>query len=203
MNARQILTGILIILGGFLAIMPLSEKYPLHANPGKLLSTTMDTNFSFSPDQVARLVVNEDSTFQLIDVRTPLEYRQSNIPGSVNFPCKEFLVRDAGPILDRPGIKNIFYSNGDMDAGYALFLANGLGFKNCYVMKGGLNSWYEIIMRSEFPAGSISARENALYETRLKARRLFTQVNSMPDSLKLSYMASKRFDPKKLDGGCE
>jgi hypothetical protein len=70
-------------------------------------------------------------------------------------------------------------------------------------MKGGLNAWYARIMNSEFEGTKISARENALFETRLKARTLFTEVNSMPDSLKAAFIASKRFDPKKLDGGCE
>ena len=100
-------------------------------------------------------------------------------------------------------MRNIFYSNGDMDANYALILARGLGYKNCFVMKGGLNAWYETIMNSEFTGERISASENALFETRMKARSLFNEVNSMPDSLKLAYIASKRFDPKKLDGGCE
>ena len=100
-------------------------------------------------------------------------------------------------------MRHIFYSNDDMNASYAQTLAIGLGYKNCFIMKGGLNAWYATIMNSEFTGDKISARENALFETRFKARNLFNEVNSMPDSLKLAYIASKRFDPKKLDGGCE
>ncbi len=53
------------------------------------------------------------------------------------------------------------------------------------------------IMNSEFTGDKISARENALFETRFRARNLFNEVNSMPDSMKLAFIASKRFDPKK------
>jgi len=28
-------------------------------------------------------------------------------------------------------------------------------------------------------------------------------MNSLPDSLKVKYLKSKRFDPRRLDGGCE
>ncbi len=158
---------------------------------------------AFSVDQVARFVTTQDSTVQLIDLRTPPEFREFNIPGAVNLPYDEFLVKDPEPYFNQPHLRSILYSNGDMDANYALVLARGLGYKNCFVMKGGLNAWYEVIMNSEFTGDKISARENALFETRMKARRLFTEVNSLPDSLKLQYIASKRFDPKKLDGGCE
>jgi rhodanese-related sulfurtransferase len=202
-NFRKVISVILVLLGGLLAIMPFPGKYSLQGRPQQLLAESMDENNSFTADQVARYVVTEDSTVQLIDVRSAEEFQKFNIPGSVNLPYAEFLERDPEPFLNKPEIKNIFYSNGDRNAVYAMVLAKGLGFKNCFAMKGGLNAWYESIMNSKFKAGKISARENALFETRLKARRLFLEVNSMPDSLKNKYIASKRFDPKKLDGGCE
>jgi rhodanese-related sulfurtransferase len=203
MTTRQIITSILLILGAILAILPLSGKYSLHAKPGQVLAAVLDESNGFSADQVARLVVDEDSTLQLIDLRTPEEFRECNIPGAVNIPYAEFLKRDPGPYLDDAGMKHIFYSNDDMYASYAQTLAIGLGFKNCFIMKGGLNAWFASVMNSEFTGEKISARENALFETRFRARNLFNEVNSMPDSLKLAYIASKRFDPKKLDGGCE
>lgn len=192
-----------MLLGAILAFLPLSGKYSLHAKPARVLATVLDESKSYSADQVARFVVTEDSTLQLIDLRTPEEFRICNIPGSVNIPYAEFLKKDPGPYLDDPGMRHIFYSNDDMYSSYAQTLAIGLGYKNCFIMKGGLNAWYVTIMNSAFTGDKISARENALFETRLKAKNLFNEVNSMPDSLKLAYIASKRFDPKKLDGGCE
>jgi rhodanese-related sulfurtransferase len=203
MTTRQIITSILLLLGALLAFLPLSGRYSLHSKPVKVLAATLDESNSFTADQVARFVVTEDSTLQLIDLRTPGEFRVCNIPGSVNIPYAEFLKKDPAPYLDDPGMHHIFYSNDGLNASYAQTLAIGLGYKNCFVMKGGLNAWYATIMNSEFTGSKISARENALFETRFKARNLFNEVNSMPDSLKLAYIASKRFDPKKLDGGCE
>jgi rhodanese-related sulfurtransferase len=203
MKTRQIITSILLLLGALLVFLPLTGKYTLHAKPRMVLASVLDEKNTFTADQVARFVVTEDSTLQLIDLRTAEEFRECNIPGSVNIPYAEFLKRDPSPYLDDPGMHHVFYSNDDLNASYAQTLAVGLGYSNCYVMKGGLNAWYETIMNSEFKGDKISARENALFETRFKARNLFIEVNSMPDSLKLAYIASKRFDPKKLDGGCE
>jgi hypothetical protein len=70
-------------------------------------------------------------------------------------------------------------------------------------MKGGLNEWYNSVMNSSFTGEKISARENAMFETRTRAKNLFIEINSLPDSLKLKFIESKRIAAKKLDGGCE
>jgi hypothetical protein len=70
-------------------------------------------------------------------------------------------------------------------------------------MKGGLNEWFNVVMNSKFTGDKISARENALYETRTRAKKMFTEMNSLPDSLKLKFIMSKHLAAKKLDGGCE
>ncbi|MFO7369793.1 MAG: hypothetical protein R6X09_05935, partial [Bacteroidales bacterium] len=75
--------------------------------------------------------------------------------------------------------------------------------KDNQVMKGGLNEWYDVVMNSRFIGDKISARENALFEIRTKARKQFTDLNSLPDSLKARYRESKEIQRKKLDGGCE
>jgi rhodanese-related sulfurtransferase len=202
MNARQKLTAILIILGIILAFLPLSGKYSLHGKPGKLLAEALQEDIYFTPDQVARFVVAEDSTIQLIDLRTPEEFRHLSIPGAVNIPYKELLSQDLESYLGRD-VRNIFYSNGDYQANYAFMLARGLGFENSFIMKGGLNEWYARVMNSDFTGDRITARENALFETRLRARKMFSELNSMPDSMKTKYMESREIERKKLDGGCE
>ncbi len=202
MNTRQILTTILFLLGLILAFLPLSGNYSFHGKPGKLLVATLDENTSCTPDQVARFVVTEDSTVQLVDLRTADEFESFSIPGAINIPYSSMLSLNLESYLDRD-VKNIFYANGDYLANYALVLARGLGFKNNMVMKGGLNEWYRTVMNSEFTGERISARENALFETRRKARKMFTELNSLPDSLKVKYRESKEIERKKLDGGCE
>jgi hypothetical protein len=58
-------------------------------------------------------------------------------------------------------------------------------------------------MNSSFSGEIISPRENAIYETRFRARRFFTEINSLPDSMRLQYAESRRQAEKELDGGCE
>jgi len=139
----------------------------------------------------------------IVDLRSPEEYMKFTIPGAVNIPWPELTEKDPSLYLMAGESKNIFFSNGDLSSNYAVVYAAGLGYGNCFAMKGGMNEWIRTVMNTKFSGEKISARENAVFEARTRAARLFTEMNSLPDSLKIKYLNSKKFNPKKLDGGCE
>lgn len=203
MNIRVKFSVGLIGLGLILALLPLPGNRTLTVKPKKLLAQALHSESYFTVDQVARLVVSEDSTFQLIDLRTREEFLAYNIPGSINIPYNELLKKDPGGFLNNKKTKNIFYSNGGLNSGYAFILTRGMNYQNTFAMKGGLNEWFNTVMNSTFTGDKISARENALFETRTAARKLFTEINNLPDSLKMKYMETRLSAAKKLDGGCE
>jgi rhodanese-related sulfurtransferase len=203
MNTRVKFSVGLLGLGLILALLPLSGSRSFTVNPKKLLSEVLDNSTYFTVDQVAKFMVYEDSSVQIIDLRTPEEFRTLNIPGSINVPYSKLLDNDPGSFLNNGKARNIFYSNGDFDSNFAIAIERGLNFNNTYVMKGGLNEWFNTVMNSNFTGERISARENALFETRTRARKMFNEMNSMPDSLKMKFIRSKHIAAKKLDGGCE
>ncbi len=203
MNPRIRISVLLISLGIITAFVPFKHNKPNQLSPDKLLEKSMDEQFSISVDKVAKYIVEEDTTVLLIDLRTPEEYNAFNLPGSINIPYKDMLHKDFGGYLDQDKVKNIFYSNGDVLANQAWIICSGMGFKNNYVIKGGINEWYKTVMESKFSGERITPKENALFETRIKARKLFIEINSLPDSLKVKFVEAKRKKEKELDGGCE
>ena len=203
MNTRGKFSVGLLCLGIILALLPLSGSRSFTVRPQKLLSEVLDNSTYLTVDQVAGFIVSEDSSVQVIDLRTPDEYRMANIPGSINIPYDKLLEIDPGSISNNGKTRNIFYSDGDFNSNYALAIARGLNIRNTYVMKGGMNEWFNTVMNSSITGERISARENALLETRTRAKKMFTEMNSMPDSLKLKFIESKHIAAKKLDGGCE
>ena len=203
MNPREKLSAILIILGLILALLPLSSGRSFNARPDKVLEEILSPEITVTADQTARLVASGDKSIQLIDLRSREEFRAFNIPGSVNIPYNEFLDTDPQLILKNGKALNILYSNGDIYSNYAVTIARGLRYNNTFAMKGGLNEWFNTVMNSSFSGERISARENALYEARFRARKMFSEINSLPDSLKQKFIDSKRLAAKKLDGGCE
>jgi rhodanese-related sulfurtransferase len=202
MNTREKYSAILLSFGLILSLLPLPGNRSFTAKPRKVLTGVLDVNSYLTADQVAKYIAAEDSTVQLIDVRSPEEFRTASLPGAINIPFSRLLDRDPSAFLLTGSNKNIFYSNGDLDANYALVLAKGFDFDNTFIMKGGMNEWYSTVVNSSFTGEKISARENALFETRTRAKRMFTEINSLPDSLKKQFIRSTKNTAKKLDGGC-
>jgi rhodanese-related sulfurtransferase len=203
MNTREKLSVILLSLGIILALLPLTGSRSLTVKPQRLLSEALDERTWFTVDQVAKFVASEDSTIQLVDLRSPEEFNMMNIPGSVNIPYDRFIEIAPGTIPVRGNMKYILYSNGDYDANNAFMIARGMKLNSVYVMEGGMNEWFNTIMNSRFTGERISARENDMFEIRRKAGLMFTEINGLPDSLKKLYYEAKHVAAKKLDGGCE
>jgi rhodanese-related sulfurtransferase len=203
MTARVKISAILACLGLLLAFMPSRETRLLRIKPQRLMTLLNDEKSWLTVDQVARFVVNEDRTVQLIDLRPTSEFMRMNIPGSINIPFSEFAKKIPVSFTAGKNMKNILYSNEEDNAREAFMIARGMNYQNTFIMKGGLGEWQNTIMNTSFTGERISARENALFETRTRARKMFVEFNSMPDSLKQKYFASKQLERKKLDGGCE
>jgi rhodanese-related sulfurtransferase len=202
-GARIKYSVLLVGIGIIIAFLPFNPSESFRLKSTELLSKSDSEEISLSADQVAKMINNEDSTIQLIDLRGKDQFNACNIPGSINIPFPDLLNPIWEGTLQQKGVKILFYGNGDQTAGYAWTITTGLGYKNMFVLKGGLNEWFKTIMLSNFSGEKITPSENALFETRLNARKAFTQINSLPDSLKNRFFSAKRIRQSKLDGGCE
>jgi rhodanese-related sulfurtransferase len=203
MKTREKLTILLLCLGVILALLPLSGNRSFTGKPALLLSEILKEDLFYSADQVAKFIVSEDSTIQLIDLRPAEKYNKETLPGAVNVVFSELIGSDPDKYLNNSNLSTIFVSDDGYESALAMTFTRGLGYRNSYILQGGMDSWNETIMESKFSGERISARENALFETRSRAARLYSELNTLPDSLKLKFLESKRFSAKKLDGGCE
>lgn len=203
MESGRKISALLIMLSLILALLPLTSNRSFTGEPRKLLADVLSREASMSVDQVAGYIVTEDSTIQLIDLRPPEEFRKQTIPGAVNVQYADLISKDPDIWLGNKDLRNIFYSDSEAEQSFALVYARGLGYDNTFVMAGGIDEWMKTIIETKFSGERITARENALFETRRRAGEMFTTLNSLPDSLKAQFLESRKFSAKKLDGGCE
>lgn len=202
MDARIRYSVLLVGLGIILAFLPFDAAQTFQLKSNELLTKSASEDMYISVDQVARAVNSEDSTIQIIDVRSAEQFKECNIPSSINIPFDDLQNPLWEATLNQKKVKNILYGNGDQTASYAWTIVTGLGYPNNYVMKGGLNEWFRTVMLSQYSGEKITPAENARFENRLNARKAFTQINSLPDSLKTKFFNAKRLNQSKLDGGC-
>ncbi len=203
MNIRQKVSLLLILLSIMLALLPLTANRSFSEKPSKLLAEVLGADVSVTVDEVAEFIVREDPDVRLIDLRPADVFIKEAIPGAVNVPYSEFIRSDPDTWISNREVRTIFYSTGNSEADYALVYARGMGYNNCYIMAGGITEWVRTVLDTKFSGGRITARENALFETRRRAGEMYTEYSSLPDSLKAKFLESKKFSAKKLDGGCE
>ncbi len=166
MNPRLILAVFLVPLAVVIAAVPENKTKPYKISIEDLVTEMTEGAQYFYTDDIADYIVQKDPSIQLIDVRTAAEYEQYHLPGAINIPLADILSDDWLDNLDQDVVTNIFYSNGTVNANQAWLICTQRGFKNNYVLQGGLNYWAETILNPQKPAGYAPSDEFARYDFR-------------------------------------
>ncbi len=207
MKARHYVAIIFITLGLVMAAIPQNTTHPYKLNPDQLLEQVNSGMQYFTPDQVADMIINEDPSFLLIDVRGQDEYEKFHLPGAINIPLTDILSPDWKDYLHQDSRQNIFYSNGTVKSNEAWMLTVQLGYKNNYVLQGGLNYWVETIMNPTAPDATSPDEEIAKYNLRqgagmkLGGAEPVAADNSGQSAPSLPKIAPKPIK-KRTQGGC-
>lgn len=166
MRPLYFVTIIFVTLGLVMAAIPANTTHPYKLEPAQLLEQVNSGIQYYSPDEVANMIINEDPSFLLIDVRGQDEYEKFHLPGAINIPATDILAEEWEAYLDQGARNNIFYSNSTVKANEAWMITVQLGYENNYVLQGGLNYWVETIMNPEAPAMTSPNEEIAKYNFR-------------------------------------
>ena len=204
MNIRYIFfAAIFFILGAGLLLIP--EKKNLNETAlEKLHSELFDQTRYISADEVAERIINQDPSLFLIDVRMADYYAEYSLPGAANIPLEEILYPEWEDYLAQELMDIVLYSNGDIYAEQAWMLANRMGYKNLYIMKGGLNCWFSTIIKPVKPEECASSTEFDLYDFRKGASQYFTGASlELSDEADTEHIVVSRKKKKAvLEGGC-
>ena len=167
-----VLAFVLIGLAGGLLLLP-ESKVNNELPPELLYKAITDHARYVRVDHVAERLINEDPSIMLIDVRTPDQSVAFSLPGAVSIPLDEIMLPDWTDYLNQADVDVVLYSNGDVYAEQAWILCTRLGYKNLYVMSGGLNQWFADIMQPVAPAITAPSEAFDLYDFRRAARMHF------------------------------
>lgn len=196
-----ILATLLVVLAGGLLFLP--EKYNYHqTSPEKLMWDIVNSSRFASTDGVANMIINDDPNLLLIDVRPTDDFSVFSLPGSLNLPIDSITTAYADDILSMENLIKIFISDDDIKADQVWILAARQGYKNIYVMKGGLNNWIRTIINPEAPAELSPPDEFELYEFRKAASNYFTGNESNMENPKKHLKVTRQKKQNIVEGGC-
>jgi rhodanese-related sulfurtransferase len=167
-----ILALVLVALAGGLLLLPQSARTD-ELDPELLFKEINDPARYISVDFVAERLINEDPSIMLVDVRDAAQADKFTLPSAVNIPLFEIAQDEWKDYLDQDEMDVVFYSNGDVSADQAWIICTRLGYKNLYVMSGGLNQWFNDIMQPVSPPPTASSGEFDRYSFRQAASLFF------------------------------
>ncbi len=208
-KAKHIYISLIVFaLGVLVAVLP-DKKHKNELPPDKLvLKLTGDSRF-ITAEQLAQAIIDKDIKYQIIDVRTPEAYAKYSLPGAINIPLDNLLNKTKSGDYEweaylNPDVSaNVLYSNGEIHANQFWVLCQRFGYTNNYVLKGGLNNWFDIFMNPKSLSPNASDDEKANYEFRNGVRSYFgggQQTSSTQTNTPTKPIKSKK--KKQVEGGC-
>jgi len=205
LKGKQIGILIAVVLGLILAFLPVQNRQ-IKLNAQELAKTIASGEDRISPETVSQMIVEGNTDFVLIDVRSSEAYQQGHIKSAINMPLQDLLTPESLGNLS-PNKVIILYSNGISNASQAWVVLHAAGIKDAVVLEGGLNYWNKVILNPEKPDALASNDEILLYQTKaaiaseLGGGQLQVQSDAA-SSVKPKAVMPMKTKKKKSGGGC-
>ena len=208
-SPRLMLTAVLLLLGVIIAAVPKNTTTPYKLSASQILDELKSGTQYLEPEQIAQMLVEKDPYLQLIDIRSLNEFDKFSLQGAISIPIDNLLSPEYVEVFDQDVKLNVFYGNGTTQANEAWMLLRQLGYKNIYVLRGGLNYWAETILNPTAPSNTDPNDDLARYDFRRGAGQALGG-GEMSTSQPASGSAKKAKVPgpaptgkkKKVAGGC-
>jgi rhodanese-related sulfurtransferase len=200
-----IAVSIALVIAVFLAFTEVHIRKNSEIKPEQLFLDMIESTRYYTVEEVAHLIISQDPSLQLIDVRDPKYFNKFTLKNAMNIPLKDFLKEENIAYLDQDVYNTVLFSNGNSDADVAWMLATRLGYDNVFVMKGGLNQWVNNILQPKEHSVIWDRVSDQLYQYRMGASQYFggsAPENSPAESTSKPKKVIKRRKKKEVEGGC-
>lgn len=168
-----ILAILLIVLATGLVVLP-GKNDRKETDPKALLNSIAEKSRYLTVDLVTQRIIEKDPTLLLIDLRPANQFSLFALPGAVNvLPDSLFSVTNH-ELLNQAGKDKVFYANSDLSSEKAWLLCTRYSIGRLYIMKGGLNEWYNTIIKEAEVGSAASSADIDLLSFRNAARQYFT-----------------------------
>lgn len=201
-----ILATLLVILAFGLILLP-GKNGPSEISPDVLLSSIVEKSRYLSADQVTHRIIENDPSLLLIDLRPDDQFRTFTLPGAMHVLPDSLLSPTYMELFSHPGKDKVFFSDADLMAEKAWLLCTRYSLSRIYIMKGGMNEWFNTIIHPKETSGTPSSAELDLMNFRKAARQYFigtaeTATRQESPAVKHSLTLVRKTPASKSGGGC-
>ena len=200
-----ILAVLLIVLALGLVILP-KKKELKETDPKVLLSAITEKSRFLSADLVTHRIIEKDPTMMLIDLRPATQFKAFALPGATNIQPESLLTAETMELLNQPGKDKVLYANSDLPAEKAWLIGTRYSINRLYILKGGLNEWYNTIIKPADAPSTASSADLDLLSFRNAARQYFTRAGQTSETTSakapVKVNVVRKAPEAKSGGGC-
>jgi rhodanese-related sulfurtransferase len=199
-----ILSILLIVLALGLVILP-KKNDRKEIDPNALLSSIVEKSRYLTVDQVTHRIIENDPSLTLIDLRSADQYKAFTLPGAINMHPDSLFNRSGYDLLNQTGKDKILFASSDLLSEKAWLLCSRYSATRVYIMKGGMNEWFNTFIKIKPISGTPSSTDLDLLSFRNAARQFFVgsgETNIVKDAPKeKEKIPIIRKAPKAASGG--
>jgi sulfur-carrier protein adenylyltransferase/sulfurtransferase len=173
MKQKYIVLASLLIIFAFCLVLLPGNKGPAETSPKELLSSISEKSRYLSVDQVTSRIIENDPALMLIDLRTADQFNTFTLPGAIRIDPDSLLTENSMGLLRQPGMDKVLFSNADITAEKAWLLCMRYSLNRIYIMKGGMNEWFNTIINQKEISATPSSSDLDLADFRKAARQFF------------------------------
>jgi hypothetical protein len=149
-------------------------------------------------DKLAEEIVSNYYMLNIIDVRSPEEFKKFHLPLAINIPFEDLLERQYEPLFRQNIKKNVFYADNDTIVKMACLKAKFIGKSENMIMRETANQFRAMFYDTKTPLDNASKNEFRVYNFRTSMAR---QMNDLVEALKNIGAPVKR-EVIQVKGGC-
>lgn len=191
-----IVSAIAIVLGVLTIFLPDKKTFLLEKTNDQEFLNSQNIPYITS-DELAFRIIDEDPNLQVVDVRGEKEFSAFALPKAMNIVPANIFGKENSLVFSDAKLKKVFYADDEAAAKKAAVLSSILGYKNNFVLKGGLNEFKNLIINFKKPEAVNTRAEIDAFRFREKAQVLIPEIIK-----KTKTGAGEKKIVKKIVGGC-
>jgi rhodanese-related sulfurtransferase len=201
-----ILAILLVVLAFGLVILP-EKKEQKEIDPRVLLSAISENSRYLAVDMVTQRIIENDPTLLLIDLRPTVEFSLFSLPGSINIQPDSLLTDSSIALLNQPAKDKVLYGNSDLISEEAWLIISRTSIPKMYIMKGGLNEWFNTIIKEKPANAAASSADLDLLSFRNAAHQFFVGSGEagktpLPQKKRENIQVIRKAPGASSGGGC-
>gem|GEM_PF-992110 len=170
LNFNLIGAAILLVSAGILALTGIPGSSAPLKTAEDVSKIALAEEDKIDPALLGEWIIEKKNDFVVVDLRSPIDFADFNIPGSVNIPFVSLMTKEGMNALPKAK-KIVLAASDEARAGQAWMVLRGRGTQ-VFLIKGGILGWWNKVMTPVSVQGEmLNSADAAEYAAKLKVMR--------------------------------